>query len=345
MKYAPVELSLDESGRCDELLNERPGAQPFMHYTQSWSRVLAETLGDECACIGAQDASGALAGFMPAFIHRNDAGNHLSSLPIHNGFGGVFPARDCDEDELYRTLLDAVAEKALAENCVSATIVAHPLADRAELYQRCFKPDFVFDRFTQTIDIGSEYRYNQKKRNQIARIKRFGVEMKIRERLEEDELHAFFAGQAASKTALGVNPKPLALFRAVNEYAGQMARYVTAHHEGKMIGGVLLFFFGKTAEYYESWYDVEYNSLQAVSLCVDAGIQQAQSEGLALWNWEASPKRGDPVYEFKRKWGSVDADFHFYTRIFGSLDGWRAMGREKLALAYPWYFVMPYDKL
>jgi len=345
MNYTPVSLEPHEWGRIDELLAERPLARPFMHYTGAWGRVLADTLGDRPAYIGAEDASGALVGFVPAFLHADDAGNHLSSLPVHNGYGGVFAARDCDEERLYRVLLEATAELAAAENCVSATLVSHPLADRPELYKKYFRPDFIFERFTQTIDIGADFRYNQKKRNQLARIKRFGAELKISPVLEGDQLLAFHRGQAASKTARGLNPKPLELFRAVNRHAASMARYVTAHFEGKTIAGLLLFFFGGVAEYYESWFDAEYTAMQPVSLCVDAGLQAAIREGLTLWNWEASPKRGDGVYEFKRKWGSVDSDYHLYTRVFASLDRWRAMGRKELARTYPWYFVMPYDEL
>ena len=345
MKYTPVKLAAEDWRRIDELLSERPGARPFMHYTSAWARVLADTLGDQSAYVGAEDSSGELAGFIPAFLHRNDVGNHLSSLPIHNGFGGVFPACDCDEEALYGVLLGAAAELAAQENCVSATLVSHPLADRPALYKKYFQARFVFDRFTQTIDISPGFEYNQKKRNQLARIKEFGVDLKIHSVLEGEELEAFHRGQAASKTARGLNPKPLALFRAVNRHAGDMPRYVTAHYEGKTIAGLLLFFFGGVAEYYESWFDAACAHLHPISLCVDAGLQAAIREGMSLWNWEASPKRGDGVYEFKRKWSSVDTDYHFYTRTFASLERWRSMGREELARRYPWYFVMPYDAL
>ena len=345
MSLTAAALPPESWSRIDELLERRPGMDPFMHYTPAWGRILRDTLGDEPVYIGVEDACGALAGFLPAFFHRNEAGNHLSSLPIHNGFGGVFVARAADSEAVHRALLEAIAELASSRGCVSATLVAHPTADRPELYERYFRPTHVFDRFTQLIDIAGEYRYNQKKRNQVARAKKFALEVSILDRLEGRDLEEFYARQAASKSAMGVRPKPMALFQAVNRHGGAMPRYVVARFEGRMIAGLLLFFHGGIAEYYESWFDAAASRLQPVTLCVDAGIGEARRLGLRLWNWEASPERGDAVYAFKRKWGSRDSDFHFYTRVFGTLDRWRAMGRAALAEKYPWYFVVPYNAL
>ena len=171
------------------------------------------------------------------------------------------------------------------------------------------------------------------------------MEISILDRLEGHDLEEFHAGQAASKSAMGARPKPVGLFQAVNRHGSGMARYVVARFEGKMIAGLLLLFHGGIAEYYESWFDASASRLQPVTLCVDAALTEARRLGLRLWNWEASPSRGDAVYEFKRKWGAYDSDFHFYTRQFGSVEGWRAMGRAALAEKYPWYFVMPYDAL
>jgi len=345
MNYTAAVLEPEHWDRIDELLADRPACAPSMHYTSAWGRVLVDTLGDEPVYLAAEDASGALAAYMPAVLHRNEAGNHIASLPIHNGYGGVFAARDIDEPAAYATVLEALNDLAAQHRCVTATIVTNPLAERESLYHRLFKPDFTFDRFTQAIDIGPDYRYNQKKRNQINRLKRYGVEVKLLERLEGDNLAAWLEGYTAAKRALDVPPKPVALWQAIDRHLAGMARYVTAWLEGELIGGILVVINSGIAEYYESWFDDAFSKINPTSLCVDAAIRFAIESGCNMWNWEASPKRGDGVYEFKRKWGSRDIDYKLLTRKFGAIERWRQMGRQELAKRYPWYFVAPYDEL
>ena len=83
-----------------------------------------------------------------------------------------------------------------------------------------------------------------------------------------------------------------------------IARFTVAEWESKIVACLITIQGGKTVSYNVPCSRIKDRTLQANSLLVDEAVHYFQGGGYKYWNWEASPSREHPVYEFKNHWGS-----------------------------------------
>ena len=85
--------------------------------------------------------------------------------------------------------------------------------------------------------------------------------------------------------------------------------------------------------------------MQANSLLIDEAVHYFQNLGYKYWNWEASPSRQHPVYEFKRNWGALESPYYIILKYPKGLKSFVNITAQEISSAYPFYFVIPFDDL
>jgi hypothetical protein len=128
-----------------------------------------------------------------------------------------------------------------------------------------------------------------------------------------------------------------------NFLPGKEYKLFVAYLDGRPIAALLLFYFNKTVEYFTPVIKEEYRSLQPLSKLIYEGMKDALKDGYKHWNWGGTWKAQEGVYRFKKRWGTSDYPYFYYTKIYdkGLLD----LSKEELLSEYPHFFVLPFDKL
>ena len=112
-----------------------------------------------------------------------------------------------------------------------------------------------------------------------------------------------------------------------------------------MISGLLTLFSAATASYYLPCTLREARPLQPATYLIDQAFAHVKSLGVRHWNWEGSPSRESGVYQFKARWGSVESAYRTLILPFQPPEVFRALGRERIARDFPFFFVYPFNQL
>ena len=163
--------------------------------------------------------------------------------------------------------------------------------------------------------------------------------------VENDAFEFLERCHRANMEAIGGRAKSQAFFELVPRYFrpdDEFAVYV-ARHRGEPIAALLLFYFGKTVEYFVPAVVAAYRGLQGLPLLVFRAVSDAVARGMKLWNWGGTWHTQDGIYRFKRKWAARDLPYHYYTKVRNPAV--LGASRCELAAAYPNFYVVPYSAL
>jgi len=117
----------------------------------------------------------------------------------------------------------------------------------------------------------------------------------------------------------------------------------TAILRGQPVAALLVFYFNRTVEYFTPVVVETYRQTQALSLVIYKAMQEAMAEGFSNWNWGGTWLSQRGVYDFKKRWGTADYSYYYYTRILnGSI---RTQTKEALLDMYPGFYVLPFSAL
>ena len=116
-----------------------------------------------------------------------------------------------------------------------------------------------------------------------------------------------------------------------------------AYYDGKPVAGLLLFYFNKTVEYFTPVIKAEYRNIQPLSLLIYEAMEDSLMQGYRYWNWGGTWVTQDGVYRFKKRWGTQDHPYYYYTRVYN--DSMFRLSKEELLKEYPDFYVVPFDKL
>ena len=105
----------------------------------------------------------------------------------------------------------------------------------------------------------------------------------------------------------------------------------------------LIFKYNKTIEYFTPVICTTHRNLQPLALLVFEAMKDAITHGYAFWNWGGTWLTQDGVYNYKKKWGTVDYSYYYYTSVYDtSILEYTA---EQLLAQYPYYYVLPFSAL
>jgi hypothetical protein len=249
-------------------------------------------------------------------------------------------------------LLDAFYTFAQEEDCASSTLITSPFESDNAFYEEETAYTYRTERIGQitklpvdgpALDDRLMALFHTKTRNMIRKARKSGVETTTG--LTADALRFLMETHHENMKALGGIEKPAAFFTSLHEtflYDIDWRLY-TAYKDALPAAGLLLFYFNKTVEYYLPAIVKDYRTYQPLSLLVFEAMRDAARQGYAYWNWGGTWLTQDGVYQFKKRWGTDDKPYFYYTRIYGR----KILGcsKERILASYPFFYVAPFSSL
>jgi Acetyltransferase (GNAT) domain len=301
--------------------------------------------------------SGEIIGALPLFVKRNvKLGNLLNSLPFYGSNGGVITPPGAPEAlAVKRALIQSFYELASEESAVAATLISNPLDAESAFYEANIEYSLRDERIGQLTPLPAQSDealelqealmalFHQKTRNCVRKAQRSKIGLRHSDSIED--LRALFLLHSQNMVAINATPKPWSIFTTIREtfvYDRDYRIYV-AEKDQQVIAALLIFFYNRTAEYFTPATLEPYRVLQPMSLLIFEAMQEAVRRGLTNWNWGGTWLTQGGVYHFKKRWGTVDRRYFYYTRVFD--DSIMKCSKELLLQEYPYYFVVPFGSL
>ncbi|MBI3511397.1 MAG: peptidoglycan bridge formation glycyltransferase FemA/FemB family protein [Bacteroidetes bacterium] len=301
-------------------------------------------------------SNGKLAGYFPFVIRLNEKyGNVCNSLPYYGSNGGIITHSQLSVEEKneVRASLLSLAEKKMKEyDCVSSTIITNPLdADTGNWIRDHFKHDLVDERIGQLTPLplkGDEAEerllklFEDPRPRNIRRAQKENITVRFSN--DPADLDFLFEVHQQNITAIGGIAKEKRFFDLIpSHFSEKDFRIYVAELNGEKIAALLLFYFNETVEYFTPAVVEAFRQLQPSALLIYRAMLDAMNENFHWWNWGGTWLSQGGVYDFKKKWGTKDHPYFYYTRI--SDENILKHSKEELIREYPFFFVAPFGQL
>jgi len=289
---------------------------------------------------------GEIVGLLP-FMRKDGAlGPVFNSLAYYGSNGGVIQGRR--DEEAKESLIDGFYKMAEQERGASATIITNPLEKDSAFYHAHTRHDFLDERIGQVTHLPAAEGeallnlFQDPRPRNIRRAMREGVVVERRQ--DCDALDFLYATHVANMEAIGGLPKQRDFFDLLPRVMNTSDWAIfTAILRGQPVAALLVFYFNRTVEYFTPVVVETYRQTQALSLVIYKAMQEAMAEGFSNWNWGGTWLSQRGVYDFKKRWGTADYSYYYYTRILnGSI---RTQTKEALLDMYPGFYVLPFSAL
>lgn len=337
MRVAELDAGLSEA--YAEFLLRRPTS--LLYQSLAYQRLLVSLLAAEPRSLVALDGE-TIRGVLPLLAREGSYGIVYNSLPYYGSNGGVI-ADDAAAAELLLSTFNDIASR---PDTAAATLVTNPLET---VDYRSLLHDLSDFRIGQLTPIGhaAEHArrlmdaFHSKTRNMVRKAEKAGV----RVARDEDALEFVATVHRENMAEIGGRAKSPRFFALVPAHfrAGSEYRVYIASIDGEPVAGLLAFYFNHTVEYYTPVVRKEHRESQALSLIVFTAMCDASREGYGWWNWGGTWASQDGVYRFKKRWGTLDRRYQYYTRLRNP--ALKALAARHLLEAYPDFYVLPFSAL
>jgi hypothetical protein len=353
MKISVIRLTDPDRALYDTFFESCGGA--FLQQSTYWAEVIAELGPDTPFFLLAEDAGEPLAG-LPLYLFEHRLGNVLTSVPQTGPLGGMFlrpslsatTARAC-----YAALLQEAVSLAQAHRCVALSLITHPFINDLPHYQAHLQPDYVFENFTQYIELREHFdpagavrlpdyhRRTNLSRN-LAKARRAGFRLRYcTDPSEIDALyqvhlkrHAEIAAppidaRLLRNIAIHLVPRGKAFFLVIESDTGIASWGVYLHHR-EVVDVLRLNMDSAAAAHCPNFFNTD----ESLRHCLPLGVTH--------YNWQSAPSRASGVYRYKQQWGSRESTYHYVTKLFCPPTYLAELGLETLQREYPLHFIAPY---
>lgn len=344
MSLQVMQLSSEDdaelTGFLDSLSQE---SVSVLGYHYPFFRNMLEKLGIGRPMYLGLRRSGQLCGYLPAFLKNSPAGTVFSSLPFFGPNAGVLCAQR-DQSEAHSALLEELLRIAKESAALSCSVYTPFLSKTFEPYESSFGQSVVVNKFTQYLEL-SHVNWSTYIQKNLRRAQKASVT--VTSEVTPDRLSTFYEIYRQNCADFGIPLKPRECIEllASDAVRGRHSQFYFASMKGEIVAGLLVLFSPSTVSYYVPCSRADYRVHQPGTLLIDEAVKDAQRRGLKYWNWESSPSRDSGVYQFKKKWGSLEDEYRIYIKTFQSEGDIRRLGRTGLAELFPYYFVWPFDRL
>lgn len=321
--------------------------ESLIYYSDEYLKFLTEFLTEDINLIVIRD-SGEILGIMPFSIKESESmGKVLNSSPFYGSNGGIF-ANSFNQD-VYKTLLIAFDNIAVENNCIASTFITSPFEKNIEWFKENYKATFIDYRIGQITNLPKTKDelmgvFHSKTRNTVRKAIKSISRIEYKEGL--DYLNFIFETHKENISAIGGIYKPYDFFtKVINNfpYNKNLKIYIGFNNEGIPISGLLNLYYNKTIEYFCPVTVSEYRELQPLSGVIYQAMLDGIGEGYENWNWGGTWSSQGGVYNFKSRWGTTDLNYYYFTKLYN--EEVLKSKAEVLLKEFPYYFVVPFDKL
>ena len=290
---------------------------------------------------------GNVVGMMPYIISEGVYGPVFNSLAYFGSNGGVI--QHSNDVEAKASIIDTFFKEAAAAKAAAATVISNPLESDYKFYENAIDGYMVDKRIGQITHLppiedeeGLIRHFQDPRPRNIRRAIREGVVV-VKQR-DEDAISFLYETHLSNMTAIGGLPKSKSFFTSIPEHMNEdeWAIFV-ANREGKPIAALLVFYFNNTVEYFTPVILEKYRNTQALALIIYIAMKDAIHHGYKNWNWGGTWLSQGGVYNFKKRWGTSEYNYFYYTKLYN--EEILNCTPSVLLQNYPGFFVVPYKYL
>jgi len=274
-------------------------------------------------------------------------GTVFNSLPYYGSNGGVLQSKE--NVEAKKILINEFFNFAQKKNACSATIVTNPLLKDNHLYEEVIDGHIIDERIGQITHIPAnpddeliKIFDNPRPRN-IRRAQKEGI--KVSSGNERSSVEFLYKIHVENMQAIGGLNKSWDFFEKLltNMPADMWSVYIGSK-EDEPVSALLLFYFNGTVEYFTPVIKSEHRNTQALALVIFEAMKDAANQrGCKNWNWGGTWLSQTGVYDFKKRWGTSDYPYYYYTKLFN--EEVKSSSKAALLKDYPGFFVLPFSEL
>lgn len=323
-----------------------------------WSDVIAPISPDRPYFLVVRNMSDQtiIAG-LPLYHFKGELGNILTSVPHAGPLGGIICTEklgDVTAHDIYQALIKRATQMAEEFGCIALTIITHPFLDDAGLYWGRTPPNYVLNNFCQVVDLKSIFddsgayntgksSYNSHIRRNLSKAYEAGVTVQWG---EEQDFDLWYEIHRERHSQLGAQPLPESLLKGVvtkMKTAG-LGNLAVAKMKETVIGGCAYIWNKEVVDAYMPSGDSNYLKYGINYVAIDFGLRQFAKQGFKWFNWQ-SCSRNSGVYDFKKRWGSVEKTYKFLTWTFAGFEKVLEAGKDRISKAYQWHYLAPFEAI
>ncbi|MEC9261994.1 MAG: peptidoglycan bridge formation glycyltransferase FemA/FemB family protein [Pseudomonadota bacterium] len=288
-----------------------------------------------------------LTALLPVMVATGKFGPVYNSLAYYGSNGGVIDSADSFSNK--QILIDQFYCLAEEAGACSATIITNPLNEDTQIYDEITKCDYKDQRVGQITSLEGIVdeqsllaKFESPRPRNIRKAIKSGVQ--VSQSVKPEAIDALYAIHVENMQKIGGLAKEKAFFDRLTVYMqqGDWAIF-EARVGGDISASLLVFYFNQTVEYFTPVVKQEFRDTQSLSLVIFEAMLDAVKRGFKKWNWGGTWLTQDGVYQFKKKWGTTDYPYFYYTKVFN--EAVLATSREELLGEYKGFFVLPFSVL
>lgn len=356
MKVNPIVLQGDKMTAWEEYCDLYESDQNALYYGHPDYLKMLEMVTGGNIVIHSLGYHGQMMAALPAIVMYGEHGPVMNSLPFFGGNPGIIirngdlsilsimkhgqPLSLSLRNELSRMIWNT------SDNYAAVTIIDHPFGVHSSIRSNDqVKRMYISERigmYTQINDPGNLMNsFHPKTRNMIRKAERENVQV-IRSNMSWvidriREVHR------ENMEAIGAPIKPDSFFSWVLRNPPGLQVYV-AMCQGKFAAGLIAFRNKKTTEYFMPVVKDDFRHVAPLNLLIYEAMKIEAFEGVWFWNWGGTTMPGmEGVYRFKKRFAGRESVYQYHTQVNNRLllDKTPEYLKEK----YPYFFVVPFDKL
>jgi lipid II:glycine glycyltransferase (peptidoglycan interpeptide bridge formation enzyme) len=203
----------------------------------------------------------------------------------------------------------------------------------------------LLPKFSGTIDVDLMTVIHSKTRNLIRKAQKSDIS--FWHDSNGDNLHFLAQLHRKNMEAIGVPPKDEDFFDTlvrIFTYNEDYRVYI-AEKDGIKIAALLITYFNKTVSYFTPAVDADYREYQPLNLLIYNAMKDAAQMGYHYWNWGGTAHSAEGVYHFKKRWGSQECQYYYYTRSYRDISDILSLSEKSLLSEFPFFYVIPFSQL
>lgn len=318
----------------------------LLYATPPFLDLLANHLRTPCQWLVAK-AKGQVEAAVPFLVKEGNLGTVWNSLPFYGSNGGVL--QRTYDPPLKQEMIMTYYEKAKEAGACSATLITNPLLKDHADYENSidgFLKDERIGQFTHLPDNPGEElikKFEDPRPRNIRKALKEGIAVSCgNERTRLEFMHRI---HLQNMNAIGGLAKSWDFFEQV---ALSMPQETWTVYSGELneepVAALLIFYFNGTVEYFTPVIRPEFRHTQALALVIYEAMKDAvQEKACKLWNWGGTWLSQGGVYDFKKRWGTEDYPYYYYTKVFNQ--ELLKVNSKDLLDEYAGFYVLPFNEL
>jgi hypothetical protein len=288
-----------------------------------------------------------LLGVMPIAVQKEKNMVVANSLPFYGSYGGPLIFDNNNYTEIASEMLKKYLDFSSSINANIVNFIENPLDSLSidnieelgfEKIDERIGQVTIFPPLQSNMEEELMSLFHSKTRNMVRKGEKNDLRIELRN--DDDSYKWLHQEHTKSITKLGGLPKPLEVFNALRSTFDNDCQLYIGYIDDKPVCGVLLLVYAQTIEYFTPVVQEEFRESQALSYLIYKIMTDLAQAGYKQWNWGGTWISQEGVYRFKKRWGSNDFPYRYYSKI--GLDKDSLPPIQELKNDFPYYYLYKY---